>query len=385
MLCIISAICLAFIVPARSTALLPRDVAKDVDYEYGTWYRTSTRRPPLPRGLIPVRESDPGSTVHLWRPYTVYFVGDRYFDSLQRVVPRSENVTEFYLYAQSYLNMVVYNMRELQPGCDTKIKVLGTRVFTVQEEEIYLPKRKDNVASVDITNIEILEEFISNNPEVNAADMVVFLTGHPLGEYQWTEYRQKTSRMCSRQKFIVLTDHPFSYSVHNLTSMLVRLMGDPGFHYASQRENHCLTIRNAYRKYLSGNEESDGEPILCYNTYDTCCLPHFYGIYNARREPVCRRYSGMLAPSTTGDMCKFKCTSIYYFLQASTGTVKNPNSEYWSKSLLCPSPEDEICFSYDYYGEGRRHFYKNFKKAIFHAWELDDYEIPETDITFCMQ
>ncbi|XP_064464123.1 uncharacterized protein LOC135375311 isoform X3 [Ornithodoros turicata] len=262
--------------------------------------------------LVPVRESHPDSTMYLWRPYTVYFVGDRHFDPLQRVVPRSENITQFDLYAQSYLNMVVYHFRERFHGCEVKLKVIGTRIFTAQEEELYLPKVvKDGQISVHLENVTF-EEFFALNPEVDAADIVVFLTGQS----------------------------------------------------------------------LTGNAVSNGEPVLCYNTMNTCCLPLFYGIYNLRREPLCKRYNGREVASTDTDldneggkyMCEFTCLEEKGHEvggPAPVGTVKKATSEYW------------ICNTYVSHHHHRT--YKHFKKAVINAWELDDYEVPETDVTFCMQ
>ncbi|XP_064458924.1 uncharacterized protein LOC135369232 [Ornithodoros turicata] len=163
--------------------------------------------------------------------------------------------------------------------------------------------------------------------------------------------------------------------------------------------NVCLRIQNAYRQSLTGNAVSNGEPVLCYNTMNTCCLPHFYGIYNLRREPFCKRYNGWEVASTDTDldneggkyMCEFTCLEEKGHEvggPAPVGTVKKATSEYWTRSLLCPSDEDVICdpFGYDRrLGRQPKRTYKHFKKAIINAWELDDYEVPETDVTFCMQ
>ncbi|XP_064458974.1 uncharacterized protein LOC135369307 [Ornithodoros turicata] len=435
---------------------------------------TVSRHPSTATELVPVRESHPNSTMHIWRPYTVYFVGDRHFDPLQRVVPRSGNITQFDLYAQSYLNMVSYNFREMFHGCEVKIKVIGTRVFTVQEEELYLPKVvKDGQIYVDLRNLTF-EEFFALNPEVESADIVVFITGHTLlsrnYDYALTVYSPDESRICTRDKYIVLTDQAFSYSAwDDLTEMLRRKMGVADLYTSG---NVCLRFRNAYRQSLTGNAVSNGEPVLCYNTINTCCLPDFYGIYNLRREPLCKRYNswetanrdtyriddepvcwttcqdeqGHIVPAPAhegkvksampehwgntyagvpdvdvGYICRFMCANqrsragrsarvgqantdtelsdvdasyrchtscmhpvgkLVHPSPAPVGTVKSATSEYWTRSLLCPSDDDEICNP-----DGFHHHrtYKHFKKAIINAWELDDYEVPETDVTFCMQ
>ncbi|XP_064464122.1 uncharacterized protein LOC135375311 isoform X2 [Ornithodoros turicata] len=242
--------------------------------------------------LVPVRESHPDSTMYLWRPYTVYFVGDRHFDPLQRVVPRSENITQFDLYAQSYLNMVVYHFRERFHGCEVKLKVIGTRIFTAQEEELYLPKVvKDGQISVHLENVTF-EEFFALNPEVDAADIVVFLTGYSslFSFYGAQVYSPDESRICTRDKYIVLTDQAFSYSAYD--DLAWGLGTKMGVEVYNPSDNVCLNIQNAYRQSLTGNAVSNGEPVLCYNTMNTCCLPLFYGIYNLRREPLCKRYNG---------------------------------------------------------------------------------------------
>ncbi|XP_064462737.1 uncharacterized protein LOC135373476 isoform X2 [Ornithodoros turicata] len=349
---------------------------------------------PIGARLIPVQESHPDSTMHMWRPYTVYFVGDRHFDSLQRVVPRSENITEFYLYAQSYLNMVVYNFWERHGGCAVKMKVLGTRVLTILEEESHLPKcLEDGEILIDLQNVT-LKEFLARNPEVNAADIVVFLTGYRSKTLAfWDEsfvYSPDGSRICTQDKYILLTDQPFSYAGQE--DLFRKLRSKMGVAEDRPSWNICYRIRNAYRQSLSGNEDSDGEPILCYNTIDTCCLPHFYGIYNLRREPLCKRYNTREAIDFTdrpdagpGFMCMFSCVfqGGHNLAVAPVGTVVRATSEYWSRSLLCPSDEDEICNA-----DGLRQYhrlYKDFKRAVLYAWELDDYEVPETDTSFCMQ
>ncbi|XP_064457254.1 uncharacterized protein LOC135368104 isoform X2 [Ornithodoros turicata] len=346
-----------------------------------------SRHPSTAMELVPVRESHPDSTMYLWRPYTVYFVGDRHFDPLQRVVPRSENVTQFDLYAQSYLNMVVYYFREQFYGCDVKIKVIGTRIFTAQEEELYLPKiSRDGRILADLRNVTF-EEFFALNPEVDAADIVVFLTGYSLlySNDDKTVYSPDESRICTRDKYTVLTDQAFSYAADvDLAWDLIHKMGVEGYDPSG---NVCLRIQNSYRQSLTGNAVSNGEPVLCYNTMNTCCLPDFYGIYNLRREPLCKRYNGReLALTYVGEkhMCDYNCLEEKGLAVGGSpiGTVKKATSEYWTRSLLCPSDEDEIC---NPYGSHHHRTYKDFKKAIINAWELDDYEVPETDVTFCMQ
>ncbi|XP_064468418.1 uncharacterized protein LOC135379093 isoform X2 [Ornithodoros turicata] len=131
--------------------------------------------------FVPVQDTNPHSTMHLWRPISVFFVGDERFRTLQDTAVMPDNVTEFYLYSQSMLNILAFKYRQEFPRCDIKLKTSGTYAMNDKETDKYIPKRPswfDEISDddfIDAHDLGSLEDFVEQNTAASSADIVVAL------------------------------------------------------------------------------------------------------------------------------------------------------------------------------------------------------------------
>ncbi|XP_064464992.1 uncharacterized protein LOC135376419 isoform X2 [Ornithodoros turicata] len=341
---------------------------------------------------VPVEDDDPRSTMYLWRPINVFFIGDHYFRSLQQAVVMPTNVTEFYLFSQSILNAVAFMIREDYPSCDIKLKASGTYVVTKDEDYHFMP----STGSVhQLSDLHRIQDFVEQNTAASLADIVIVLLGSdpPSHKYWWSGFHHNTwhnstSKMCSAQKLIVHWDIPWSYSCLDfLMEALLKVMHPTG--QLNDGRSVCKEVREFYRSALAQERG-----LMCFNTAETCCVPLFFGMFNIRRESFCTQALRMR--DLYGNMEELHCTT-YCEDEASIasqspnqwywtppGWVWDQSADYWYKSLLCPKPDDKICSgrSSDF-GETLGLTYKQFQRTLTYIWDLDDYEVPDTDAAIC--
>ncbi|XP_064460643.1 uncharacterized protein LOC135370752 isoform X2 [Ornithodoros turicata] len=341
--------------------------------------------------VVPVKETDPRSTMHIWRPISVFFVGHQQFRPLQDTVVAAGNMTAFYLYAQSILNILAFKYKR-HLGCDIKLKTSGTHVVSDLEALRYVPQGQPELdpdsnggSSVDWTQLQSLRHIVENNTAARAADIIVVMIPSnilPDGIGDNGAHRNPDARMCSADKIIVFQDIPYSYALlYDLQYEFINMML-PTF-YSWDEKMSCGKLREFYKAALTGTNEQQ-----CYNTMDTCCIPSFFGIFNLRRAPYC--IQNMRAFSHEWNEWDPRCTTACWGIEGlfrfgfttPTGWVKNQSAEYWTQSLACPRPDDEICPGVRA-GPGHGLTYKKFQRTLSYIWELDDYEAPDTDPAFC--
>ncbi|XP_064458967.1 uncharacterized protein LOC135369299 [Ornithodoros turicata] len=341
---------------------------------------------------VPVRESDPWSTMYAWRPINIFFIGDQHFRSLQRSVVMPSNITELYLYSQSILNALVFMYREDYPMCDIKLKCSGTYALTEHEQRklgTYY-----NVRSEDFNNtVKSIQQIVNGNAAASAADIVIILLGseppyhHPGedgGSYTWYN---ATGKMCSTHNLILFWDQPYAYArLDELRRGILKFMHPTG--RLSDARSTCRDVQEFYRMALAQEQG-----LVCFNTPETCCVPSFFGMFNIRKEPFCEQE--LRVPGEYGDLkldnCQTHCSdgrfvrdweSLHTWHRTPPGWVWNEAADYWKKSLLCPEPDDKICA-----GFGNEHTldltYKKFQRTLAYIWDLDDYELPDLDPVIC--
>ncbi|XP_064458969.1 uncharacterized protein LOC135369302 isoform X2 [Ornithodoros turicata] len=283
---------------------------------------------------VPVEDNDPGSTMYLWRPVNILFIGDRHFRSLEETVVLPTNVTEFYLYSQSILNAVSFMIREDDPSCDIKLKTSGTYVVTEDEDKHFMPRPG---SYPELGNMHHIQSLVERNTAASLADIVIVVLGmHRTGQL-------------------------------------------------NDARSTCKEVREFYRSALAQEEG-----LMCFNTPYTCCPPLFFGMFNIRRESFCAQVVRVLG--LHGTYVNFHCTT---FCKAGTmsqrnfywtppGWVWDQSSDYWRKSLLCPKPDDEVCSGrFGHYHAKRGLTYKKFQKVLTYIWDLHDYEVPDTEAAIC--
>ncbi|XP_064462278.1 uncharacterized protein LOC135372714 [Ornithodoros turicata] len=302
--------------------------------------------------FVPVQDTNPHSTMHLWRPISVFFVGDARFRTLQDTVVMPDNVTEFYLYSQSMLNILAFMYRQEFPRCDIKLKSSGTYAMNDKEAAMYIPQKTnffkepddDIVASDDLGS---LQDFVEQITAASSADIVVALIRHTVYDFQDAEgfhnaWHNYTARMCSAQKLVVYQDVPYSYShLDELMTAILSLIVP-----WSNEETTCRTLQKSYRDALTGQ---NGQ--VCYNTADTCCPPLFFGIFNMRKRPFCAQTHWVTTFDQEGH-CRTQCwetedsSLTLRWVGTPTGWVSNKTATYWTHSLVCPQPDDEVSIEF---------------------------------------
>ncbi|XP_064458970.1 uncharacterized protein LOC135369302 isoform X3 [Ornithodoros turicata] len=205
---------------------------------------------------VPVEDNDPGSTMYLWRPVNILFIGDRHFRSLEETVVLPTNVTEFYLYSQSILNAVSFMIREDDPSCDIKLKTSGTYVVTEDEDKHFMPRPG---SYPELGNMHHIQSLVERNTAASLADIVIVVLGSspPSIFYEWARtnfhhvtWFNATSKMCSAQKLIVYWDTPWSYAyLHVLKDSLLKVMHRTG--QLNDARSTCKEVREFYRASLS--------------------------------------------------------------------------------------------------------------------------------------
>ncbi|XP_064455568.1 uncharacterized protein LOC135366682 [Ornithodoros turicata] len=352
---------------------------------------------------VPVQDNASSSTMYLWRPINVFFVADPSFDALQNTIVMPGQLSELYMYTQSMLNMLSFMYREEYPGCDIKLRTSGTHVMTSLEVDRYMPTAHEtgyfNRMWINVSEAYKIQDFVEQYTPAKVADIVIMLTGFELhledDWYHWkSTWYNSSAKMCSAEKLIVFSDSPYSYaSMDDLKEALLSMLGSNEFW--KDGKGMCTMIRDTYRNALAGRYG-----MRCYNTPDICCIPSFFGIFNMRANSFCTG-KGLYFNHTVADdgPCWTACLNTlaivkdgsYFYTSylSPTGWVWDPASDYRSKSLLCPRPEDKICSGFRKSSVGYNsdpklgYTYKKFQRILSYIWELDDYELPDMDPEIC--
>ncbi|XP_064479636.1 uncharacterized protein LOC135392905 isoform X2 [Ornithodoros turicata] len=102
------------------------------------------------------------STMHEWRPYQIYFVGDHSYKEAQQS-------GDFMKYAEGLLTQATLYINKLILDCAVKLLVLGTTVFTHEQERKYLRSESLNLTG-----------FLSEDETARISDIVIALSSSPV-------------------------------------------------------------------------------------------------------------------------------------------------------------------------------------------------------------
>ncbi|XP_064479047.1 uncharacterized protein LOC135392259 [Ornithodoros turicata] len=128
-----------------------------------------------------------------WRPYQIYFVGDHSYTEAQEA-------GDFMKYAEGLLTQATFYMNKVIMNCTVKLLVVGTTVFTREQEQKYLRSESLN-----------LTEFLSEDEKARTSDIVIALSSTPIKALDENFFAQKNESLCTNDKFIVIVTSPFNY------------------------------------------------------------------------------------------------------------------------------------------------------------------------------
>ncbi|XP_064489751.1 uncharacterized protein LOC135401329 isoform X2 [Ornithodoros turicata] len=250
-----------------------------------------TPRTDTSKGVWAVKESN-NSDMHEWRPYQVYFVGDENYKLMQES-------GEFIKFAEGLLAQATIRMNNVALQCPAKLLVVGTTVFTQEQEQKYL---RSGAAAPNLTG------FLAEDEMARTADIVIALSSAEVKGVDISDAQEENS-LCTKDKFIVANTLPWNYYMmdERILTALIRLMGFPGHPCIERPPSCCGLMQDLYKKALAGEKGAQ-----CYNTNLTCCHPTTFELYRMSPSTQCI----MMAGTTTyfqateeGDQCFINCTA----------------------------------------------------------------------------
>ncbi|XP_064458925.1 uncharacterized protein LOC135369228 isoform X2 [Ornithodoros turicata] len=196
------------------------------------------------------------SRMYTWRPYQFYVVGDSSIPEMagNKAVP----------YAQRLLNRIMLGIRSnKRNGCVPRLKVLGAKQLSEEEEKKYLPKTttQNSWPCLQVKDDVDVRNLMDIHPHGKAADIVLVLTRHAFsGNYDAVTYGDEEKTMCTDSKAILLK--LASYYFHAFPNNVV--------------------VKILKKEALSGKED-----YVCYNTGSSRCKPVTYDVHENGDFPPC--------------------------------------------------------------------------------------------------
>ncbi|XP_064489760.1 uncharacterized protein LOC135401329 isoform X3 [Ornithodoros turicata] len=199
-----------------------------------------TPRTDTSKGVWAVKESN-NSDMHEWRPYQVYFVGDENYKLMQES-------GEFIKFAEGLLAQATIRMNNVALQCPAKLLVVGTTVFTQEQEQKYL---RSGAAAPNLTG------FLAEDEMARTADIVIALSSAEVKGVDISDAQEENS-LCTKDKFIVANTLPWNYYMmdERILTALIRLMGFPGHPCIERPPSCCGLMQDLYKLQKKGTSVS---------------------------------------------------------------------------------------------------------------------------------
>ncbi|XP_064479619.1 uncharacterized protein LOC135392883 isoform X2 [Ornithodoros turicata] len=299
------------------------------------------------------------STMHEWRPYQIYFVGDHSYKEAQQS-------GDFMKYAEGLLTQATLYINKLILDCAVKLLVLGTTVFTHEQEWKYLRSESLNLTG-----------FLSEDETARISDIVIALSSSPVKATDANFFAQKSESLCTKDKFIVIITSPFNYYDldSSISLALVKTLGFPGhpcLGISVQMNSCCRVMKNLYKRALAALDGSQ-----CFNTKNTCCSPTTFQLNKFDRSSYqCDKVPGvkLAKPKEIISECVIECTTDGSVINVPNGVACEDDTRF-ADQPGCIGSRRKVCLR----GECKLP-YDDMMKLLYSNWQTDLNALPACGI-----